>query len=256
MPKFLLSNDFNKIANILLNKIHICTPKNAYQIVEIEFYYYDKINHPDPFVHCDDDQKIPNKWYFHKQNMKNYKEGTYKGVDITFGKLDNQYGGILIRSIKDINTHELIEGSCLTMNRFLQDNEVETVSHFVKLFDDLEIRYKEKFLKKNYYRKCPLYLEKIHSMKNNIYTGPRVGLTLKKNDGDRIGYIAKKYRYFTNTKLKKFKCGIILSLWHQGYFMEQISDLTGTHKRYIKKYISLYADNDIQKINTKKNENQ
>jgi hypothetical protein len=72
---FLKQNKFSDIANNLINSYHLVTKNDNYQIIEIEFYYYSK-DHNDPFVHKDVEQKCPKKFYFHKQNGKNYKGGT------------------------------------------------------------------------------------------------------------------------------------------------------------------------------------
>ena len=77
--------------------------KNLYRITEIEFYVNDKKHHTDIF--CDDDQTKddPLKWYFMKQNGKSYKAGTYKRVNLTFGKVGQPAGGVHIRSILSLN---------------------------------------------------------------------------------------------------------------------------------------------------------
>jgi len=80
-----------------------------------------------------------------------------------------------------------------------------------------------------------------------------VGLSLKKSNGDRMGYIMRNYRYMTNLSLKKFKCGIILSLYSQGENAESISGLTGTRRKYVDRYIKLYDLKDISGVDKKKN---
>ncbi len=65
-----------------------------YRISEIEFYYNDLVDgkkgaaaiHPDTFTHGDEMQRLSGQWYFHKMNGKSYKVGTYKGLDLAFGK--------------------------------------------------------------------------------------------------------------------------------------------------------------------------
>jgi hypothetical protein len=95
----------NTIANDIINHTVLIVNKKPIQICEIEFYLHCS-GHEDPFVHKDNHQSIPNKWYFHRTG-NSYKSGTYKGLDITFRPYKTQYikpqkiyGGILIRSIE------------------------------------------------------------------------------------------------------------------------------------------------------------
>lgn len=67
--------------------------ENEYRITEIEFYYFHKKHHPDPYSHMRDQQRKCGTLYFHGS-----------GFDITFGD-NNSYGGILIRGIKDENNY-------------------------------------------------------------------------------------------------------------------------------------------------------
>jgi len=90
---------FKRLAEYLMNECVLEVNSEEYQLAEIEFYYYDKENHPDVFVHCSKCQKDNNLFYFHNA-----------GVDITFGN-DNYYGGVLLRSIMNKNTGEIIIGS-------------------------------------------------------------------------------------------------------------------------------------------------
>ncbi len=67
--------------------------ENKYGITEIEFYYFHRKHHPDPYSHMHDQQQKCGTLYFHGS-----------GFDITFGD-DDSYGGILIRGIKDRNNY-------------------------------------------------------------------------------------------------------------------------------------------------------
>ena len=72
--------------------------KHEYRILEIEFYQFIEKLHPDTFTHCDDMQRECGKWYFHRSG-KSFRGGTYKGLDISFGRGKQGYGGVLLRSI-------------------------------------------------------------------------------------------------------------------------------------------------------------
>jgi len=69
------------------------------RLAEIEFYYTNVVSsnnsssskeehHDDPFSHCHPLQLLMAQWYFHRSSSSataNYKAGSYKGLDVTFG---------------------------------------------------------------------------------------------------------------------------------------------------------------------------
>ncbi len=88
-----LGDRFDKIAHSIMNYLCLVIGKQQYKIVECEIYYYDKDNHPDPYVHKSPEQLQPCSWYFNGF-----------GLDITFGdKNKNIYAGLLIRGIRPIH---------------------------------------------------------------------------------------------------------------------------------------------------------
>lgn len=87
-----------------------------------------------------------------------------KGGSFTIGHNAEIYGGILIRSIQDLSTYEIIE-------EFIGKKEIPLHINDVLL----------KLTKNN-----EPHIEK-------IYSGPRIGLTLKYNRKDIIEYLMKDY---------------------------------------------------------------
>jgi 3-methyladenine DNA glycosylase Mpg len=167
-----------------------------WKIREIEFYYHSN-KHPDTFTHCDKEQINSGLWYFHKQNGKSYKGGSFKGLDISCGNDESSYGGILIRSIS--KDDEFIEGPCKVVDKILEICNVSSISELVpKLKEVFEI--------------SPLYLSQKKTERKKeeqrIYTSPRVGLSLKKNKN--LLYIMKPYRFTNSLSIKKYKCLIVL----------------------------------------------
>ena len=80
---------FKEVATELLTNYQIDTASGQYNIVEIEFYFYNS-NHKDKTVH--------------KHNLEaGIWRAHYSGLDITFkgGDKNSSYGGILIRGLKD-----------------------------------------------------------------------------------------------------------------------------------------------------------
>lgn len=96
-----IEDHFAKVANQLLNGHVLWINSKPFRLLEIEFYLNSK-NHPDTFTHGDPQQSKRGEWYFHKQG-KNYKSGTYKGLDIAFGQGDASRGGILLRAMIPLN---------------------------------------------------------------------------------------------------------------------------------------------------------
>lgn len=195
--------EFLTIADKILNQATLCCNEVKAQICEIEFYYTNP-KHPDPFSHQTEDQLTHACWYFHRQNGGNYSGGSFKGLDITLGcgKLENTYGGILIRTIKVDN--KIIEGPCKVVDWILTTCNVTSIKELVsdKLsplpIDDGILRLTFDTPRRH----------------NIIESSPRFGLTLKKADNleDRLKYLMKEYRFTTcANSLKKGKNLIMLA---------------------------------------------
>ena len=93
-----IKSTFSRIAEILLLKSYIQTAYGKYRLLEIEFYYYNK-NHKD-IVTMSRTEKA-GMWWLHNW-----------GVDISFNSKQEGdfYGGILIRSIVELNSENVISG--------------------------------------------------------------------------------------------------------------------------------------------------
>ncbi len=79
---------FTEVAQMLMNNYVISKSKIEYEIVEIEFYLFNS-NHPDVIVYprnC-----VAGQWFF-----------LQSGVDLTFATTNEQFGGILIRGLREI----------------------------------------------------------------------------------------------------------------------------------------------------------
>lgn len=203
------NENFDDLANFLLYGVSIKIGKCKVEISEIEFYMYD-IEHQDSFAHKDEHQLVPGCFYFHRQNGKSYKGGTYKGLDITFrlaSSSDNCYGGILIRSIK--YKDRFIEGPCKVVDFILEKAKKNSID---ELTGDLETPVSVN--NENF----DLRLVSSDKEIDSVYIkSPRVGLTLSKcknSKDDRLNYIMRPYRYCTidfSEKVKKYKCLVALN---------------------------------------------
>ena len=104
---------FEMIAKQLFENYAIKTDWNQYRLTEIEFYYHHEEYHPDITAYG---YKVKNKKY--SDRIIRYKEAQcktltwffhYSGIDIVIGN-ESTPGGILIRSIENIETGERISG--------------------------------------------------------------------------------------------------------------------------------------------------
>lgn len=107
--------DFPGLAETLLRRVRLVAGDARFRIAEIELYLA-----PDPYIHADPRQVATSgKWYFHRQNGKGYRRGTYKGLDLTCGP-PGTGGGILIRALVAANG-EFVEGPCKVVDRILAE---------------------------------------------------------------------------------------------------------------------------------------
>jgi hypothetical protein len=95
-----LAQNFDDICNTLMKSLCLVVGYQVYRFTELEIYYFDERNHPDPYTHKDEQQLYPGNFYFNGF-----------GLDITFGNpVKKIYGGILIRGIKNLNTGKFVSG--------------------------------------------------------------------------------------------------------------------------------------------------
>lgn len=82
--------DFKSLAEEIMNKICISNGAYKYHPIEIEFYIYDKEEHPDIHVYPRDNKKAGDL-FFHLSGMDICFESSIK---------DSRFGGILIRALE------------------------------------------------------------------------------------------------------------------------------------------------------------
>ena len=110
--------DFRAIAERLFGEAVLVAGDKKYYIAELELYL-----DPDPYIHADTCQiDTAGKWYFHRQNGKGYKNGTFKGIDLTCGPA-GVGGGILLRAVVDVETGAFTEGPCKVVDLILAETD-------------------------------------------------------------------------------------------------------------------------------------
>jgi len=123
-----VENGFMNAAKLLLLDYKLVAGSTDFEILELEFYFYQKEIHPDPYSHA---FQYPNRvvpkmsvtgsWYFHRFiGIEKYTH-TRRGLDLTYGSGElKAYGGLLIRSVKRENDGKLISGPSNVMSKVLE----------------------------------------------------------------------------------------------------------------------------------------
>jgi len=142
-------------------------------------------------------------FYFHRINGKGFKEGTYKGMDITFGKpgLARAY---LVRAIKCVESGEIVEGPCLVVQTILK-----IMTPTITKVKDFHQLYTNKNPKLSIHDVASeLFMRPKEAWQINLSCSPRVGLKYKSikgyTDETVLKYCMGPYRFIVDTvKIKK-----------------------------------------------------
>lgn len=193
-------------------------------------------HHPDTFTHGGELQiNTAGHWYFHKAG-DNYKGGTYKGLDLTFGPC-GVAGGVLLRYMENVSTGQLIEGPCKVVDIILLDNGMASIASLV---GQTEFEFCGGIINPYLYMR----MTKTLRSERSIFKSPRVGLTLKKPDTLKPSFIMKPLRFTSLAqKITKQKSTIVLALIHEGRSETEIAAISGLTFGRVSKYISSYQAN-------------
>ncbi|CAG8496623.1 9579_t:CDS:1 [Ambispora gerdemannii] len=269
--------NFTDIATFLINNTRLYIKQEIYAIIEIEFYLNDnnKNNHSDPFAHSHNDQLMLGNFYFHRAGSTGYRGGTRKGLDITFGSVaENIYGGILLRTIQNLKTNEIIEGPSLIVDKIMElcGKDRQRILSVRELVEDVwnrkigafknmhnsnnlvYIDIDEKLKEDERPKKRPKVEESALSPRiegslspvnsHKIYTSPRIGLTLSNtspSEISRITFVLKPYRYFALPHLlKKGKIQTIVGLYDRFKDTQKVAKTIGgvMAESVVRKYIT------------------
>ncbi|KAL1696280.1 hypothetical protein GGG16DRAFT_121114 [Schizophyllum commune] len=192
-----ISSRFDEIADALLHDydLVVCsdTSETCFRLLELEFYLHKPGCHEDPFVHRTAEQGELGRWYFHRapgKGMTKYRGGTRKGLDLTFGDAD-AYGGILLRSMKRLDSSEVISGPSLLVDKIV------ALSGAADLVDLVEKKWAGDT---SAFTPSGLFLRPRDDMACTehgvLCRTPRVGLDL--SAASRAEYVAKAYRYIAS----------------------------------------------------------
>jgi hypothetical protein len=186
-----LEKGFNKVARLLLLQSNLIVANKAYELLDIEFYFYNEKIHPDPYSHSFQyassvrkKQSVTGSWYFHRFTGIDKYTHTRRGLDITYGDGEKErYGGILIRAIKNLQNGRIISGPSrvvaeiiLAANDPLRLERIAFDMHAGLAFDPKEL----------------LHISSLETPRPiTVCSSPRFGLSDKNPE-----YRKKKYRFF------------------------------------------------------------
>lgn len=175
------------VALDFLRRATLHAGKSIFRPVEVEVYYTSP-DHPDPFTHRTALQKLPKRWYFHRQGAS-YRGGSFKGLDMTLGD-GNGEGGLLLRGITTAEGTR-IDGPCKLVEHLLQAAGYLSVAEFDAAIGTREVDDTD----------SPLHLrwqEKARDLE--ILATARVGLTLKRATADSAhrDFIGRRYRWIVD----------------------------------------------------------
>ncbi|KAK0443990.1 uncharacterized protein EV420DRAFT_1019106 [Desarmillaria tabescens] len=202
------------------------------QIMEMEFYFWNSACHRDPFTHGSQEQKTAGQWYFHRTPRRSddstqtlistsgYRGGTRKGLDLTIScnsptkspyfssgsrPSENQaYGGVLLRTLRDLSSGKVISGPSLLVDHILQLSGAEKISDLVENLWGCDINaFKGAYVGE---RKTCMFLCPVPIVNHtpDIYKSPRIGLDLSHPGTTaslthpRVDFISQPYRYFVH----------------------------------------------------------
>lgn len=238
---------FKDSSTWLLHDCVLIIGSKEHRIREIEMYFTSE-QHQDPFTHCHPLQSTSMNWYFHRMNNSpnaSYKGGSFKGLDITIGNKNKNFaGGILIRSLEEIQTKKIICGPSLCVDYILNTNSCDSVDSFVKtkLNDNLDATCN---MQSYLFLKDTTGVPRKEARKKIIFTA-RIGLYFTKKDVSlekQQQFIFKLYRAVSDHfQISKGKVLAIVALLEKGTSVSEIMQLTGCTHKMVSKYTCWFYD--------------
>ncbi|KAF2074069.1 hypothetical protein CYY_004638 [Polysphondylium violaceum] len=231
---------FNNIAYQLQNNVILYINEIPHLMIELEFYFKG-YKHNDLFAHCDVMQLEKASWYFHRTNGT-FRGGSFKGLDITFGCGDDVYGGILIRSLKRVDSQStIVDGPSLCVDHILKLTKQADIKTFVATAGRSVFESKNPLL----------YLKMLSDVDSSaqsslpkpgriedMFGSGRVGLTFKRYKPTMEYFIAQNYRFLRYPdKVKKGKHYMVLSDGLQGKGPVEIKNRVGSTVASIEKIL-------------------
>ena len=198
-----LEQDFDRIAQQLLQEYILKVGEQSYQLTEVEFYYNNEAGTVDNFAHKHPNFLANGTWRLHGA-----------GLDIVLSQEGEYYGGILLRGLQPLGKDGQPSGTYL-------DGPWNSATHCIQ--QKGKITHKGGF-----------YLEALQEpLEREWVKSPRVGLFLRKVED--LKYICKPWRYNSLPLLtRRYRQLIFLQAYVQGRDLQQALGLsTASKNNYI-----------------------
>lgn len=203
-----LEKGFLEAAKLLLLQCSLMVGNQPFQLLDVEFYFYNEKIQPDPYSHAfqyassvREKQSVTGAWYFHRFTGIEKYTHTRRGIDLTYGDGEKErFGGILIRAIKNLADGRVINGPSRVVAEII--STMDNPKRLEEIAFDMQagLAFDPKSL---------LFFEPLKKERNlPLYSSPRYGLS----DKD-LFYKEKYYRFFTDLRrVKKPKVFEYLSI--------------------------------------------
>jgi hypothetical protein len=219
---------FDIVADRLLNRLRLHVAGRPHRLTEVEAYVHAP-DHPDPFPHRHPIQSTPGRWYFHRTHGA-YRGGSFKGVDVSVGR-GPACGGFLLRGLVTPDG-TAIDGPSLLVDYLLSGTGFGTVAKLDAALGETPAWDAD----------SPLSLRPAAAEPRLVLSGLRVGLSLKRQGREAVGYLFRRYRYLTDPRqTKKGKPQMVLPLLADGVSVEEVNVLTGCPPAAVKRYAVAFA---------------
>lgn len=221
----------DEIAKLLIASAEIVAKRkdgteHRFRLAEVELYAFADGVYEDRFTHRDAQQSVLGTWYFHKKGGS-FKNGSFKGLDVTFGSSDFS-GGALIRSIVAIPDGKVTEGPSLVVDALLDATGMKTIADLVGAKDGI-LFIDSSFAVGGEERQGASLLRIVDAPlpgAASVRTAPRVGLVPR--EASDLMFAGRLLRFIrSDIKLAKQRAGIIAALLAEGTTSPEAQKLTG-----------------------------
>jgi hypothetical protein len=218
------------IAELVLRRCTWMIADKPHRFTEVEFYVTNSA-HDDPFTHGDPMQREFVRWYHHRTGRE-FRGGTYKGLDLTFGD-ERTFAGMLIRGVASLDSPAMLwDGPSVCVDHLLSSVGHASVASFVAAYDR---EADEK-------RSSPSYVRVDAARDQPVFRSARVGLSLERGaTASRVKFIGAPYRFLTEpARIKKGRVQLVCAMHALGERAESIASSTGSTLNRVQKYIEQY----------------
>ncbi len=225
---------FASMARTLLHGCELSLGSESFRLIEVEFYATVR-GHEDPYTHCDPRQSRWGEWYFHRAGGT-LRNGTFKGVDLTFGSEFTGCAGILLRGARALDEARTLDGPCVLVDAAIDLGGFRSIA-------ELAAGVEGPIVSRATDSQPAMALTLCASRNGAIVSTPRVGLRLAPATvSGRARFCAARYRFLSEPRLtKKGRPEFVCALRQDGASVEEITRATGSPRSTVQPYTEAFA---------------